>query len=438
MNNKISVIFISCLIFWLIFAPKSAIIPDTTISGWISNSISLFLMGYVCLDYKNIFKERYRTFNLLLLTYLIISVYSVYYNAGTIKKYELEDIENSPQGITSVKYLFFYSIGVFASSLYVQRISNTKYIRTLLNTFVILFLIVLIPAYIEVIITPIEKGVLTDYSFGNKFTLGYYHLFLCTSYYLIHPRLDNIKHLLILSAFLLLMMLSSIISQCSTMILGAFIFMLFSLFVSDAMRSYLASAKSVVISLLVFDIGFFFFVTWILQYDFVQYFVQEILNRDITLTGRLSIYMDIQEAFFDSPWIGLGYGNSIVVSKFYTDAYDSQNGLVELFLQIGVIGVAVFLLLLYTAAKTSEENKAPKYPLVAFIYTIIGISTVEIPFKHTFIFFLSFCFIRRKRFSKVLLKLIIQRIKQIILAKKNHMNNSTHKKSSVMTPSINT
>ena len=148
MSRKYSVIFISFLIFWLIFAPKSAIIPDTTISGWISNSISLFLIWYVRHDLKYILSERYRTFNILLLIYLIITVFSVYYNADTIHKYELEDIENSPQGITSVKYLFFYSIGVFASSLYVQRISNTKYIRTLFNTFVILFMIVLIPAYI--------------------------------------------------------------------------------------------------------------------------------------------------------------------------------------------------------------------------------------------------------------------------------------------------
>lgn len=434
MNSKGSVIVISILIFWLIFAPKSAIIPDPTVSGWISNSISLFLLLYVCLDYKNIFEERYRTYNILLLAYLITTVVSVYYNVDTIHKYELDDIENDPQGITSIRYILYYSVGVFASSLYIQKLSNTRYIRTLLETFIILFLMVLIPAYIEVIITPIEKGALTDYSFGNKFTLGYYHLYLCALFFLLHPRLNNIKHSLILSLFILLMILSGIITRCSTMVLGALIFMFFSLFVSDAMRNFFASAKAVVISVLVFDIGFFLFATWVLQHDFVQYFVQEILNRDITLTGRLPIYMDIQEAFLESPWIGLGYGNSIVVSKFYTDAYDSQNGLVELFIQIGIIGVVVFLLLLYTASKTFEKNKISKFPFVAFIYAIIGISTVEIPFKHTFIFFLSFCFIRRKRLPKVLSEQIRNRIKQIILTKIKHINNlpSPKKKSPII------
>ena len=122
----------------------------------------------------------------------------------------------------------------------------------------------------------------------------------------------------------------------------------------------------------------------------------------MSLTGRIQIYTDIQEAFTESPWIGLGYGNAIVVAKYYTDAYNTQNGLVELFIQTGVIGVVTFLFLVYTASKALDKNNIIKYVLVAFIYAIIGISTVEIPFKHNFIFFLSFCFIQRKGYQRSL------------------------------------
>lgn len=396
MRKEVSVIFISILIFWLIFAPKSAIIQD---SGWITNSICLFLVLYVFRDLKYIFIGRNRTFNLLLLAYLATSVYSIYYNADTIGKYELtplsRDSEALPQGTTTIKYLLYYSIGVFASSLYIQRISNTKYIKTLLKTFIILFLIVLIPTYGEVLITPIEKGVLTEYSIGNKFTIGYCQLFLCTLYYLLHPYLSNKKHKYCLLFLVLWMTHTSIISQCSTMIMGALIFMILSLFTSDALLNRFASAKSIIISILVFNIGFFFFVTWILQFEFIQYFIENVLQRDLSLTGRVQIYMDIAEAFAESPWIGQGYGNSIVVAKYYTDAYDTQNGLVELFIQTGVIGVVTFLFLVYTASRALKNN-ITRYALVAFIYAIIGISTVEIPFKHNFIFFLSFCFIQAK------------------------------------------
>ena len=108
MSNKISVIFISFLIFWLVFAPKSAIMPD---SGWISNSISLFLLWYVRHDLKHMFTGRNKTFNLLLLTYFTISVYSVYYNADTINKFDStylsidEDLPQQLTGVTSIKYL---------------------------------------------------------------------------------------------------------------------------------------------------------------------------------------------------------------------------------------------------------------------------------------------------------------------------------------------
>lgn len=404
MSKKVSVVFISVLIFWLILAPKSAIIPDSTISGWITNSISLFLVWCVRRDLRYIFTGRYRIFNFSLLAYLAISLYSIYYNADTIGKYELaplaEDSETIPQGTTTIKYLLYYSIGLFAASLYIQRISDTKYIRTLLKTLFFLLLIVLIPLYREVLITPIEKGVLTEYSFGNKFTIGYWQLFLCTLYYLLHPYLNNTRHKYILSILVLWMIHTSIASECSTMIMGALIFMILSLLTSNAMVGRLASAKTIIISILIFNIGFFFFVTWVLQFEVIQYFVEDILNKDLSLTGRIEIYLDIQEAFTESPWIGLGYGNAIVVAKYYTDAYDTQNGLVELFIQTGVIGVVTFLFLVYTAAKPLEKNNITKYALVAFIYAIIGISTVEIPFKHNFIFFLLFCFIQGQGYQR--------------------------------------
>lgn len=403
MSKKISVIFISCLIFWLIFAPKSAILPDATISGWISNAIALFLLWYVRHDLKYILKKGNRSFNLLLLTYLAVAVYSVYYNADTISRFEFapqkEGIEKLPQGITSIKYLLYYSIGIFASSLYIQRIASTKYIITLIKTFVILFLIILIPTYIEIVRTPIEKDVLTEYSVGNKFSIGYYHLYLCTLYYFLHPSLNSKKHKRYLLLFIALMIWSGYITQCSTMIVAAIVFLFLSFFTSRVFRNHLASANVIITTMLLLGLGFFFLASGFLQYGIVQNLVTDVLNRDATLTGRVSIFMEIQEAFSESPWIGLGYGNSIVVSYFFTGAYDSQNGLVELFIQVGVIGVAVFLSLVHTASKKFRKNYPFKYPYVAFLYAIFFISTVEIPYKLTFVFLLSLCFIQDKGYS---------------------------------------
>ena len=406
MSRKNSVIIISILIFWMIIAPKAAIIPDTTISGWITNFISLFLLWYLRYDLKYIFVGKNKTFNILLLTYLAVSVYSVYYNADTISKFELSPLmvedEKLPQAVTSVRHILYYSIGLFASSLYIQKIANTIHIRTLLITIFILLLIVLVPSYIEVFTTPIGDVDLVEYSVGNKFTIGYYHLYLCTIYYLLFPCLDSTKQKLGLLFLIASMAILSNVSQCSTMIMAAFVFLFFSFLIPDTWRNNLASAKVILISVLVFGIGFFFLASGILQYDFIQYFIKDVLGEDITLTGRLQIFEDIQEAFTDSPWVGLGYGNSIVISRYYTDAYDSQNGLIELFIQVGVVGVAAFLSLLYNASKTFEKNAIVKCSFVAFMYAMIAIATIEIPYKFNFIFFLSFCFIQNKSYQRPL------------------------------------
>lgn len=408
MSKKISVIFFSVLIFWLIFAPKSVIIPDATVSRWITSFINLFMMCCVLPGLKQAFTGPNKTFNLLFLAYFAVSVFSVYYNADTISKFELSSLNNKmeelPEGVTSINYLFIYFIGIFASSLYIQGIAGTKHIRTLLKTFFFLFVAVLIPVDIEACTIPIKIAIYTEYTVGNKFTIGYFHIYFCAVFCLLYPYLNSKIQKILLLSFVSLMVFISIVTQSSTMVLGAFIFLASSLFLSETLRNYFASPKVVLASILLLNIGFFFFVTWILQYDFVQYFIKDVLHEDMTLTGRLQIYIDIQKAFTESPWIGLGYGNSVVVSKYFTDAYDSQNGLIELFIQIGAIGVVLFLSLLYTASKAWEKNDIPKLTFLAFVYTMIGIATVEIPYKHTFVFFLTFCFIQGRGYPKSLLK----------------------------------
>ena len=142
------------------------------------------------------------------------------------------------------------------------------------------------------------------------------------------------------------------------------------------------------------------FATWLLQFESFQYILVNILKEDITLTGRVQIFASIQQAFTLSPWIGLGYGNSMVVSHYFTGALNSQNGLIDLFIQVGFLGVFTFIALLYNVSKKIASNTELRYPLAVLIYTAIVISMAEIPFKFIFIFFLSFCFIEEEAYNE--------------------------------------
>ena len=71
---------------------------------------------------------------------------------------------------------------------------------------------------------------------------------------------------------------------------------------------------------------------------------------------------------------------------FYTGVQNPQNGLMEVFLNVGIVGSMAFLSWLYFAAKQITESDKYKYPLVVYILTMIVISTIEVPFDKTFMF----------------------------------------------------
>lgn len=404
MSNRSSIVFISFLLFWLLFAPTSIIIPDPTINGWIKNAISLFLIWYVRQDIIMMFDKEFRFFNILLLTYCAISILSVYYNADTIGTYSgtymTNDGEIVLKGVTSTKGVLYSSIGLLASSLFIQRICDTEDMVLFHKTFFWILLLLLIPTNIDALIRPSGEGTDVEYLIGNKFKVGYYNLYLCTFYYFIYPLLDNIKTKITLFSLVALSFVVSVHTQCSTMAMASLVFMFLALFAPYLFRVFISSSTSIVFSLLIIGIGFFIFVTWLLQYEAFKYILVNILNEDLTLTGRVQIFASIQQAFTISPWIGLGYGNSMIISHYFTGALNTQNGLIDLFIQIGFLGVFTFIALMYITSRKIELNKELRYPLVAFIFTMIVISTVEIPFKHIFIFFLSFCFIKDEAYNE--------------------------------------
>ena len=396
--NKVSVIFISILIFLVFLAPTSIFIPNPTTNGHIKNLIYLFLLIYTSPDFVKIFIKKYRKYNILLIAYCLVIIFSVYYNIDTISRYAgnylTEEGELNLEGIHSIKDTLYSCIGLFTSCLYVQRISAHKEARTFLQTLFWLLLLVIIPTNFDALLKPAEEGDAAKYIVGNKFTVGYYNLYLCFLYYFLHPCLNRIWQKITLFLLIVMMFVVCYHNRCGTMTIASLAFMYLALLSSNHIRYYLYTGKTIIVLLLIVDIGFFLLVSWLLQYDFFQYMITTVLGKDLTITGRTEIFVDIQQAFSISPWVGFGYGNSQVISKYFTEANDAQNGLIDMYIQIGFLGVLVFILMIHHISKIIEKQKTGN-PIFAFIFTIIIISSVEIPFKFVFIFFLSFSFIRK-------------------------------------------
>jgi exopolysaccharide production protein ExoQ len=85
------------------------------------------------------------------------------------------------------------------------------------------------------------------------------------------------------------------------------------------------------------------------------YVVLDLLNRDVTLTGRGDLWAAVVEMIRQRPWLGYGYGafwlgmdgpSSYIVMLINWDAPHAHNGFLDISLDVGLLGLAIFSMLL--------------------------------------------------------------------------------------------
>ncbi len=109
------------------------------------------------------------------------------------------------------------------------------------------------------------------------------------------------------------------------------------------------------------------------------------LGRDVTLTGRTDIWAAVVASIAEQPWLGYGHnafwdqwGPSTSVKDAVGWATpNSHNGLLDLWLDLGLVGVAIYLVGLWRAARVSiagareTDQAAGVWPLVFLCYMLI-------------------------------------------------------------------
>lgn len=115
-------------------------------------------------------------------------------------------------------------------------------------------------------------------------------------------------------------------------------------------------------------------------------YVHQVLGRDLTLTGRTYIWSAILEEVNTGLFWGYGYGtfwgyNSLLESQIianYTNKIGgvivsgAHNGFLELILQIGIIGVLLFLvIILYSGKKLYDLRHLSFFKFSSFFYIYI-------------------------------------------------------------------
>jgi exopolysaccharide production protein ExoQ len=110
------------------------------------------------------------------------------------------------------------------------------------------------------------------------------------------------------------------------------------------------------------------------------------LGRSATLTGRVQIWILSTVMALRRPWLGYGYNAFWLPSEWFTvriwhamnwDAPHAHNGLIEIWLELGAIGVGFFLIaflyyLVRALLHSRKGGKASIWPVVFLVYMFLN------------------------------------------------------------------
>lgn len=222
-------------------------------------------------------------------------------------------------------------------------------------------------------------GTEKEYFFGNKFSTSYFFILLAGLYYVKNFRIRK-NHKVRIVFFLLSIAAFSVSYwvHCNTTVLGT-VALIVGTVLPDFMKEKLQSKKLIVILIAITGL-FPFFVENILEITQIQYLFYQVMGKSLGLTGRTHIYNLLPSFIAERPMFGYGYNNFIVET---TVGYgNAQNGLMELVLAFGFVGMVIFILMVYRHLNVKPILK--NYGLYIVLYTLIFCSTVEVSYNYFF------------------------------------------------------
>lgn len=383
-NNKIS--FVSFLIFHACFINIQSLGNLNKYIQVIFAIWALFLLfKYTHLSYMKNFKNINIVIILYCITLIISSFYGILIDKHSFVKFIIPTSVKNLNQFTNPLVSVSYALSMISLFSFIEFLNTINKRKTIFKMFFYFSLFYCIINDILMFINHVDFSSVFDvYFLGNKFNVAYLHLF-CVVMYLMQTKVNFKFYILLVYTILI-----SYIIQSSTGILASLILGCFILFKSV----FIKVMYNPVFVLLVMGIAssFFFVFVNFLDNPFVKYIIVDVLNEDLTLTGRTILYSYLGEIVTLSPIWGIGYYNSFSLMRYLYDFPNTQNGLITVWLEQGLIGCILFIYLLIQCLKYRRDyiGRLLSYPIMSLIILFIILSSIEITFGKEFIFILSF------------------------------------------------
>lgn len=237
-----------------------------------------------------------------------------------------------------------------------------------------------------------------SYLIGSKFNVAYFHIDLLVLWSIKKEAwthsIVKLKGVLYIGMPLILYI--SVYIDCMTGVVGCVaLILLFELMNTPAKRKIMQlGSPTVLVVLLVASIIFPLLVDSVLSIPTVVSFIENILNRSTTLTGRLDIYQKYYDAM-KGHWLwGYGYGNGYTISMRKFGYANAQNALLQWILQTGLVATGLLVILMVIVVNQVKrfgkiEQCAP-WLIMIYLYVILG--TVEVTFSMSFLLWIGVIF----------------------------------------------
>lgn len=372
---KIRRIDLEAVVWGIIVSHTSYIYINSLIISNYSNIRMIFgiiaLLFFSLRHIKILFNENKR-FNLLLCFFSIATMLSTIHYSGT-------------NG-------YFYSVILFIISvitpfLYAQFLNYYNLTKVGCKTIFWCLLIYCVASDIMMYVSPmvdVPWYIAEYYLLGNKFQVSYTHLFMIGFYAISYTDYHKISIKVILLAVFTIAVAR--FTECSTMVVGGVLFIV--LYVSWNRLQFLLQ-KEITVFIVILVACFLLLVnSALLTIPEIQHIIVDVLNEDLSLTGRMDAYIKIVPMLSNHWLLGFGLDKNMSVSFSNLGIANAQNGLIDSVVSFGIVGTSLMLMMLMSAIKLGKNRSHKTFFII--IYILIILSTVETTMNLKFYTVMSF------------------------------------------------
>lgn len=361
------------LIYFLFFSPIAYLPTQSLFKYGGLLFVGIFLLFHIGI----FFKKEYLPINLMVLLFAVWVIVGGYLNKN--QGIERNTFLASIVGMGTMIEVF----------LLLQYTVETKNFPLLFNLYYYLTLLTVIVTDLLIIFAPSVALNYGNYLVGTKFQVSYLHLQLLV-FFLLRTRTkkqSEVKIYVFSAVYFLWAALIAFFINCNTGLVASFIYIVvYFLFLRK--KGLLANPLVMIVFLLV-NCSFLFVFRSVLDNELVQYIIVEVFDTSLTLTGRMDIYQMLPKILEGHLLWGYGYGSAYEICLGLMGFADTQNGLIQWLLQIGIPAFILLLMIFFVCFSRAKGATQFIYPAVVMIYSYSLIASVEITINEQFLFWMA-------------------------------------------------